>query len=184
LPKRENCASRTPLQRLVRPPLVSRRPSCLLYRRLPGALFLSFARLFLLLLYLRFTRCCRFTCRCCPPYLCLSLYGFSSCRSAFAAAALSVRSHSKQAGPPPAGGRAFRRQRHCPQPAALRPGYLLSDLARSLADFQVSGLTAKFSGAANGTQSMHENCASRPPLQRVVRRRVLSCDSTLSGFRN
>ena len=129
----------------------------MLYRRLPGALCRSFARLLLLLLDLRFTHSCRFTCRCCPPYLCLSLYGFSSCRSAFAAAALSVRSHSKQAEPPPAGGRAFTQQRHWLQPAACRPGYLLSDLACSLADFQVSGLTAKFSGATSGTPRWMRN---------------------------
>src|SRR5438132_9818154 len=104
-----------------------------------------------LLLDLCFTRCRRFTCWGSPLYLCLSLYGFSSCRSAFAAAALSVSSHSKQAEPPPAGGRAFTQQRHWLQPAACRPGYLLSDLACSLADFQVSGLTAKFSGATSGT---------------------------------
>src|SRR5438128_5996931 len=111
----ERLAARPPLQRVVRPLLVSRRPSCLLYRLLPGALFLSFARLLLLLLDLRFTRCCRFTCRGCLPYLCLPLYGFSSCRSAFAAAALSVSSHSKQAVPPPAAVRSFSRWLHWPQ---------------------------------------------------------------------
>src|SRR5438128_494759 len=153
----ERLAARPPLQRLVRPLTLSRRPSCLLYRRLPGALCRSFARLLLLLLLACFTRCCRFTCRGCLPYLCLSLYGFSSCRSAFAAAALSVSSHSKQAEPPPAGGRAFTQQRHWLQPAACRPGYLLSDLACSLADFQVSGLTAKFSGATSGTPRWMRN---------------------------
>src|SRR5438128_752771 len=35
--------------------------------------------------------------------------------------------------------------------------------------FEQSGLTAKFSGAASGTKRMHESCASRPPLQRLVR---------------
>jgi len=71
-----------------------------------------------LLLDLCFTRCRRFTCWCSPLYLCLSFCGFSSCRLALAAAALSASSHSKQAEPPPAGGRTFRRQRHWPQPAA------------------------------------------------------------------
>src|SRR5205085_5679028 len=120
----------------------------LLYHLVPGALLLSLARLLLLLLELRFTRCCRFTCRGCPPYLCLSLYGFSSCRSAFAATALSARSHSKQAEPPPAGGRAFTRRRHGSLPVALPHRYLIA--RRSSMHFEQSCLTAKFSGAANG----------------------------------
>src|SRR5438128_5656100 len=114
----ERLAARPPLQRCVRPLTLRRRPSCLLYRRLPGALFLSFARLLLLLLDLCFTRCCRFTCWCSPLYLCLSLYGFSSCRSAFAAAALSVSSHSSEAEPSHPVFSAFRRRRHGSPPAA------------------------------------------------------------------
>src|SRR5438128_10453268 len=112
----ERLAARPPLQRLVRPLLVSRRPSCLLYRRLPGALFLSFARLLRLLLDLRFTRCCHFTCRGCLPYLCLSLYGFSSCRSVLqrqlyrSAAIQSKLSHRQQVVVPLRDGGIARRQ--------------------------------------------------------------------------
>src|SRR5438128_9611433 len=102
------------------------------------------------------------------PYLCLSLYGFSSCRSAFAAAALSVSSHSKQAEPSPAGGRAFTRRRHGSPPAACPSRFLIA--CRSSMHVEQSGLTAKFSGAVNGSAGRHMDCAARPPLQRLVRR--------------
>jgi len=163
----ERLAARPPLQRLVRPLTLSRRPSCLLYRRLPGALCRSFARLLLLLLDLRFTRCCHFTCWCSPLYLCLSLYGFSSCRSAFAAAVLSVSSHSKQAEPPPAGGRTFRRRRHGSLPVALPHRYLIAP--RSSMHFEQSGLTFDITGPPNGTTSIHVNRAAAAPVHVVVR---------------
>src|SRR5438128_809397 len=146
----ERLASRPPLQRLVRPLPVTRRLSCLLYRRLPGALFLSFARLLLLLLLARFAPSAWLTWwRFYSLYLYLSLYGFSSCRSAFAAAALSASSHSSYAEPWHTVFSAFRRRRHGSLPVAPPHRYLIAP--RSSMHFDQSGLTPGITGRANGT---------------------------------
>jgi hypothetical protein len=42
-------------------------------------------------------------------------------------------------------------------------------------------LTLPFSGAAHGIENTHENCASRPPLERVVRPASLATDIALRG---
>src|SRR5205085_6395849 len=56
-----------------------------------------------------------------------------------------------------------------PASAPFTPALSLSGFPSSRCLSPQGCLTAKFSGAANGTAGNHENSASRPPLQRRVR---------------
>src|SRR5947209_4399263 len=73
---------------------------------------------------------------------------------------------------PPSGGCHFvsdhSRTANAACAAASHVSVCASDLPSLLCAYGC--LTPAFSGAANGNKIPHENCASRPPLQRLVRR--------------